>query len=426
MKIHLVLVLLIGVSAGVFAQSVSTQSPVVAPGDKIIVSFSGFPAHHQDWLAIARPAQPDDQSLQWYYTGGTASGSVTFPALPIGEYEVRGYFKNEYTVRVRYGFSVGIANPDEFAKASTEKSSYTQQEKIVVSFSNFPGNAADWIAVAEQTQKDDQSQQWLYTEGKRSGALTFNALPPGTYEVRGYFNNGYTVMCRSTFTVMQGTSTTNTTSGTSGAVTGMPSTLCRKELSIFYAGIGGLGSAWGRAAHEPSVMQPAAIADMQAVIRNAKEALLLVKCVPYDVSKLDVLIEKLPKLSNVGAVAEIEATIKEIQSAVAKVKLDCGTDLMSLYTLGIHMGAAQAHASSRMCQAAPMSGAMQTVIFNHLKTAQDGFATFMPCVPGFSLPSITAVNLNSTNSVEPHIQILMIHTNVLWAIALSDCCCGCK
>jgi len=409
------------------AQTVATQSPVVPPGEKIIVTYSGFMGHHQDWIALALITQSDDQSQQWYYTGGTTSGTVSFPAMPKGEYEIRGYFKNEYTVRARYRFTVGIGDPNSFAKASTEKTVYASNEKVVVNFSNFPGNAADWIAVALNTQKDDQSQQWIYTEGKKSGTMTFNALAEGSYEVRGYFNNGYEVMCRSTFTVTKsGSSTTNTTTTNPGTVKGTPSTLCRKELSTFYAGIGGLGSAWGRAAHEPTIMNPGAIADMQAVIANAKTALVLVKCVPYDVSKIDALIAKLPTLTNVAAVAEIEATIKEIQAAVAMVTLDCGTSLMSLYVLGIHMGAAQAHASSRMCQSAPMSSALQTVIFNHLKTAQDAFAGFLPCVPGFPLSSITAVNLNSANSVEPHITIIMIHANLLWTIALSDCCCGCK
>ncbi len=209
------------------------------------------------------------------------------------------------------------------------------------------------------------------------------------------------------------------------AIAQTPQRLCRKELSTFYAGIGGLGSAWGRAAHEPTVMNPGAIADMQAVIGNAKAALNLVKCVPYDVKKIDALIAKLPSLTNVKAVAEIEATIKEIQAAIAKVNHDCGTKLMSLYGLGIHIGAAQAHASSRMCLPAPMPANLQTVIFNHLKTAQDAFAVFLPCVPGFPLSSITSVNLNSAISVEPHINIIMIHCNILWNIALSDCCCEC-
>ena len=209
------------------------------------------------------------------------------------------------------------------------------------------------------------------------------------------------------------------------AIAQTPQRLCRKELSTFYAGIGGLGSAWGRAAHEPTVMNPGTIADMQAVIGNAKAALNLVKCVPYDVKKIDALIAKLPSLTNVKAVAEIEATIKEIQAAVAKVNHDCGTKLMSLYGLGIHIGAAQAHASSRMCLPAPMPANLQTVIFNHLKTAQDAFAVFLPCVPGFPLSSITSVNLNSAISVEPHINIIMIHCNILWNIALSDCCCEC-
>lgn len=308
---------------------------------------------------------------------------------------------------------------------STQKQIYPPGENIIVNYSGFPGNPKDWIAIAPVSYKDDQASYWYFTDGKQSGAMPFPGLAEGTYEVRGYFNNTYEVKSRYQFTVSNSGSNTSNTTNT---VKGIPSTLCRRELSTFYAGIGGLGSAWGRAATEPLTMNPGAVADMQAVIGNAKAALEMVKCVPYDVKKIDALNAKLPGLTNVQAVAEIEATIKEIQAAVAMVKLDCGngSTLMSLYIVGIHMGAAQAWASSRMCQPAPMPASIQTVIMNHLQTAQNAFADFLPCVPGYPLSSITSVPVGSANSVEPHIAVIMQQSMLLWNIALSDCCCSCK
>ncbi|MBK7035209.1 MAG: hypothetical protein IPI31_09105 [Bacteroidetes bacterium] len=421
--------LFIGFSNSIRSQSVSTQSLFVAPTLPITVNFSGFPGNTNDWVAIAPVGFADDKSSYWYYTGGGSSGTVPFPGLPEGKYEVRGYFKNEYVVRCRYQFTVGYASAADKMKAETEKTKYAANEKINVNYSNFPGNGNDWIAIAPVGFKDDQSSYWFYTEGKKSGTMPFPGLPEGTYEVRSYMKNEYVVQSRYTFTVGAATGTgTSTTTTTTTTVTGTPSTLCRRELSTFYAGVGGLGSAWARAAHEPTIVPAGSIAAMQAVIKNAKTALEVVKCVPYDVAKIDALIAKLPSLTNAQCVAEIEFVIKDIQAAVEKVTLNCGngSTLMSLYVLGIHIGAAQAHANSRMCQPAPMPAALQTVIFNHLQTAQTAFADFLGCVPGFPLSSITDVPLNSAISIEPEMVIVGLHTNILWNIALTDCCCSCK
>lgn len=409
------------------SQTVSTQKQIYPPGENIIVNYSGFPGNPKDWIGVVPASYPDEQGSQWFFTDGKTSGTMTFGGLPSGTYEVRGYFNNDYIVRSRYKFTVGNSDPNAVPKAITEKNNYAATEKITVNYSGFPGNPKDWLAIAPVGYKDDQASYWYFTDGKQSGAMPFPGLPEGTYEVRGYFNNTYEVKSRYQFTVSNsGSNTTNT--NTTNTVKGIPSTLCRRELSTFYAGIGGLGSAWGRAATEPLTMNPGAVADMQAVIGNAKAALEMVKCVPFDVKKIDALNAKLPSLTNVQAVAEIEATIKEIQAAVAMVKLDCGngSTLMSLYIVGIHMGAAQAWASSRMCQPAPMPASIQTVIMNHLQTAQNAFADFLPCVPGYPLSSITSVPVGSANSVEPHIAVIMQQSLLLWNIALSDCCCSCK
>jgi hypothetical protein len=191
----------------------------------------------------------------------------------------------------------------------------------------------------------------------------------------------------------------------------------------------GLGAAWGRAANEPTVMNPAAIADIQGALGNAVDALRVVTCVQFDINKLTALIARIPSLTNTQAVAEIEALIRDLQSAVAQTQLNCGngvSTLSSLYGTGVHMGAAQAWASSRICMPTPMPAAIQSVITNHLNTASAAFAGFLPCVPGFSLSQFAAIPLGSLNSSEPHTHIVGLHTNILWNISLSTCICDCS
>ncbi|MBK9736437.1 MAG: hypothetical protein IPO92_16365 [Saprospiraceae bacterium] len=73
---------------------------------------------------------------------------------------------------------------------------------------------------------------------------------------------------------------------------------------------------------------------------------------------------------------------------------------------GLHLGAAQAHASCQQCRSAPMPMAFQTVIRNHLNTARDAFANYLPCVPGVTLSQFDAVTLNSLNSLVAHTDIV--------------------
>ncbi len=377
------------------------------------MNYSGFPGNAQDWIGVVPVSYRDDQLSQWFYTNGAQSGTMTFNALPDGEYEVRGYFNNQYVVKARHRFRVGnVLN----TIVRTQKDVYAPNETIVVTYSGFPGNASDWIGVVPASYKDEQLAQWFLTDGKQSGNMTFTGLAEGNYEVRGYFNNDYVVRVRYTFVV-----------GSRGQVT--RARHCRESLSVFYAGMGGLGSAWGRTAHEPTIMTPGAISAIQGVLGSARDALMVMRdCIPFDMTKLNSLISRMPSLTNVRAEQEIRALILELQGIIARTNVVCdnGVTLSSLFVTGVHIGAAQAHASSRMCQPVPMPMALQTVIRNHLQTASDAFANFLPCVPGFSLTSFMAVPLGSMNSTEPHTHIVGLHTNLLWNISLSKCCCDCR
>lgn len=93
----------------------------------------------------------------------------------------------------------------EIVQVSTDRTEYTTDQPIIVSFSGFPGNQEDWISLSPVTLPDNQySSWWTYTSGQRSGALTFDPLPAGRYEVRAYFDwpdGGYEVHRRYSFLV---------------------------------------------------------------------------------------------------------------------------------------------------------------------------------------------------------------------------------
>lgn len=401
-------------SCSLFSQEIRTEKPAYSPQEKITIHFSGFPGNPLDWISVVPITYRDDQLFQWKHTNGQRSGTMPFDAMPPGDYEVRSYFNNEYTVRSRYRFTILTTDPD--LRVRTTKDVYLPDEKIEVSYEGFPGNKLDWVGVVPSSYSDEQLGEWYHTDGKLSGNLFFKGLPEGTYEARAYFNNEYIVRARYPFVV-------------SRTVKGGSKDICRGPLSVFFAGMSSLGSAWGRTANEPTIMTSVATVDIQNALGSARDGLNIVRdCIPFDLNKLSSLIARMPSLTNVQAEAEIQAIIREIQTLLLSTTSTCdhGATLHALFVAGVHIGAAQAHASAQMCRPAPMPMAFQTVIRNHLITARDNFAVYLPCVPGVMLSQFDSVLLSSMNSVEAHGHIVGLHTNLLWNIALSDCCCHCR
>ncbi len=112
------------------------------------------------------------------------------------------------TVFVKQKKKIKIKGDGDFnAKISTDKTSYTTNDPIVVSWQGFTGASSDWITVVRSTAPHTTYSQWTYLRSKPSGTHTFRPVAPGTYEVRGYFNwptGGYNVMAKKRFTVKVG------------------------------------------------------------------------------------------------------------------------------------------------------------------------------------------------------------------------------
>ncbi|MFL9845817.1 fibronectin type III domain-containing protein [Flavobacterium rhizosphaerae] len=73
---------------------------------------------------------------------------------------------------------------------------YMPNTPIVVSFSDTPGNATDWIGLYKESQtpgSSSPSQTWAYTNGQVSGTHTFSGLTDtGMYYAALFENDGYT------------------------------------------------------------------------------------------------------------------------------------------------------------------------------------------------------------------------------------------
>ncbi len=394
--------------------SVSLSKSVYSPNERIIVNFSGFPGNAKDWISIAQPGSGEDKYIVWKYTDGKQSGTMEFDGLTYGSYEIRAYYNNENAVKTRVSFKVG--NADQNLSAKTLLRSYKQSEKIVVQFSGFPGNAKDWISLAQPGSADDKYIVWKYTDGKQSGTMDFAGLPEGNYEVRSYFNNESKIRSIHAFTVGKASTTTGKQ--------GRPGRFCNKELSLFYAGVYGLGLCWGRLGSD--VIAPGTITDVQATLTTTITALNTITCLDFDVRKISNYSVRLPGMSRVQAVNEIDLLIKEIQGSIQRANISCnnGAGLGSLYLIGIHLGASQAICNTFVCRAIPMD--WQTNLRNHLSLVGRGISEYSACIPGVSPSVVSTVAVGSPNAYIPFSTIVAIHIQVLWSVSLSTCCCSCR
>ncbi|MBK9106400.1 MAG: hypothetical protein IPL92_18015 [Saprospiraceae bacterium] len=407
LPLRLFLSLLFFVPLLISGQTLSIPKTVFAPGEKIPVSFSGFSGAANDWISIATKDMAEDKYIIWAYTGGGSSGTVTLDGRPSGEYELRGYFNNESKVRTRISFRIG--NVDQTLTVKTDKATYKPWEPITITFSGLPGNAKDWISYGVVGTPDDKYYRWAYTDGKQSGSLKLDGAEEGKYEVRVFINNDSKTQIRYPFTVCTSC--------------GAGKKACRTELSTFYQSMNSLGLCWGRLGSD--AFTATTIAAVQTQLGNVPVGITSIGCLDFDVNKITSYSSRLPGMTQASAVSEIDALIKEIQASVMRARVTCdrGALLESLFSAGIHLGAAQGIANSFVCQTIPPP--WQTNLRNHLGLVSSGISGFGPCLTGVNSATASTVPVGAPNAYEALSVIIGLHMQVLWAVSLTECCCTC-
>ncbi|RLD69131.1 MAG: hypothetical protein DRI95_00970 [Bacteroidetes bacterium] len=91
---------------------VKTTKDSYKVNEPITVTFSGLPGDKKDWITLIKPSASVRDYGNWKYTNGKTSGSLTFDGMRAGDYEVRVFFSNGFTVQARYPFKVS-KNADE-------------------------------------------------------------------------------------------------------------------------------------------------------------------------------------------------------------------------------------------------------------------------------------------------------------------------
>lgn len=190
--------------------AIKTDRTNYGDGEQITVLFSGLPGNNRDWIGIYRAGTDGRAYLSWQYTQGKKDGRLVFTPPSAGEYILIAYENDGYrelgrstVVQVGSRASQSESPPGTAPDGPgvvTDKAVYRVGESITVQFTGISGYPQDWIGIYHaQAYHANEYIEWKYTEGRKSGSMTF-ASPrsgAGSYIFRVYENNGYKLLAQS-------------------------------------------------------------------------------------------------------------------------------------------------------------------------------------------------------------------------------------
>ena len=204
-----------------FTISAFTVSPtLIAAGGTVTATWGGLATPTAaDWIALYAAGAPDSAYLDWMYvscskTPGSprANGSCPFTLpspLPAGAYQLRLFANNSNTVLL-------ISNFFTVSTGTTLSVSPTVIPiggTVTATWSGITGpSATDWMGLYLPVSGDGSFFDWMYVScsktpgsARASGSCPFTVpgtLSPGTYHLRLFADNGFTLLANSnSFTV---------------------------------------------------------------------------------------------------------------------------------------------------------------------------------------------------------------------------------
>jgi len=151
---------------------ISTDKASYLQGEQIIVSFGNPAPMELDWIGIY---YCNGINISYEYTGGLASGNVTFDSPSAGCFKADYHNGNDENL-IDVHLEVVAAPP---ATITTNKINYQVDETIEVTFRiPFP-TEYDWVGLYKCN--DDDTMSWAYTNGAYGGNHTILNAKAGCY-----------------------------------------------------------------------------------------------------------------------------------------------------------------------------------------------------------------------------------------------------
>lgn len=173
--------------------------------DGITVTWEQLPGNAHDWIALAPQGAPPTTVATWVYTNGVAAGSHTFGPLAAGTYVARALVDDTYDVLVESAPFVVGGDPLPTSTVAIAVAPIGWGQRATVTWTGFPTNPKDWIAIAPAGSPVASVTRWVYTGGASSGTYVFaDGIPTvGSYVVRGFVNDTSQVIAESLPFVVQ-------------------------------------------------------------------------------------------------------------------------------------------------------------------------------------------------------------------------------
>jgi len=192
----------------------TASATTVAPGASITATVVGGPGNAKDWVALY--AAGSTIELDWKFLNGSRTApatGVTSATLPFtlpttpGNYTLKFYSNDTYNVLATIT-PITVSSAAGPLAFTVSESVVAPGATVTATIANGPGNATDWVGLYRVGSSGEL--EWKFLNGAHTapaagvtGAALSFTLPavPGTYVLRFYSNNTYSILASSTVTV---------------------------------------------------------------------------------------------------------------------------------------------------------------------------------------------------------------------------------
>ena len=185
------------------AVTITTNKDLYSNNQQIVVTYADIESQDHDWIGIYPADKSNDwgNQVQWNWTDDKEEGTITFPPLVAGTYDVRLFYNNSFNLEASKQFVVDANGA--ITTLTTSKEVYAADEPISAIFNNMSRDNQDWIAVYPKGSTSDWGNQlvWKWIEGDVSGEREFGPFPAGEYDVRVFFHNSFNTEAEASFIV---------------------------------------------------------------------------------------------------------------------------------------------------------------------------------------------------------------------------------
>jgi len=123
----------------------NTTKSIYKPNDIVTIGINGTLSGDRDWVGIYKVGDNNDWAnvIAWNWVGqGTTALTRDKKPMPAGEYEIRLFFHNSYTVEARYGFTV-VPEHDTYGHAGEHNISRYVEKDNGNSIVYYPSDIAN-------------------------------------------------------------------------------------------------------------------------------------------------------------------------------------------------------------------------------------------------------------------------------------------